>query len=45
VINAFDRRPRYWFLGAKAFGAACLMLVVIYGGLLLAFVGQHHKGA
>jgi len=45
VINAFDRRPRYWFLGAKAFGVACLMLVVVYGGLLLAFVGQHHKGA
>jgi polysaccharide chain length determinant protein (PEP-CTERM system associated) len=46
VINAFDRRPRYWFLGAKAFGVACFMLVVVYGGLLLAFVGsQHHKGA
>ena len=46
VINAFDRKPRYWFLGAKAFGVACVMLVVIYGGLLLAFIGgQHHKGA
>jgi polysaccharide chain length determinant protein (PEP-CTERM system associated) len=45
VINAFDRRPRYWFLGARAFGVACLMLVVVYGGLLLVFVGQHHKGA
>jgi polysaccharide chain length determinant protein (PEP-CTERM system associated) len=46
VINAFDRKPRYWFLSAKAFGVACVMLVVVYGGLLLVFVGgQHHKGA
>ena len=45
VINSFDRRPRYWFLSAKAFAAAVVMLVVIYGGLLLVFVGQHHKGA
>ncbi len=45
VINAFDRKPRYWFLGAKAFAVACVVLVLIYGGLLLAFVGSHHKGA
>jgi polysaccharide chain length determinant protein (PEP-CTERM system associated) len=45
VINSFDRRPRHWFLSAKVFAAACVMLVVIYGGLLLAFLGQHHKGA
>jgi polysaccharide chain length determinant protein (PEP-CTERM system associated) len=45
VINSFDRRPRHWFLSAKAFAAACVMLVVIYGGLLLAFIGLHHKGA
>jgi polysaccharide chain length determinant protein (PEP-CTERM system associated) len=44
VVNSFDRRPRYWFLSTKAFAGACLMLVVVYGGLLLAFVGQHHKG-
>lgn len=45
VINSFDRKPRYWFLSAKAFAAACVMLFVVYGGLLLVFVGQHHKGA
>jgi polysaccharide chain length determinant protein (PEP-CTERM system associated) len=45
VINSFDRRPKHWFLSAKAFAAACVMLVVIYGGLLLAFIGMHHKGA
>jgi polysaccharide chain length determinant protein (PEP-CTERM system associated) len=45
VVNSFDRRPRYWFLSAKAFAAAVVMLVVVYGGLLLVFVGQHHKGA
>jgi polysaccharide chain length determinant protein (PEP-CTERM system associated) len=45
VINSFDRRPKHWFLSAKAFAAACVMLVVIYGGLLLAFIGLHHKGA
>ena len=27
------------------FAAACVMLVVIYGGLLLAFIGLHPKGA
>jgi len=45
VINSFDRRPKHWFLSAKAFAAAVVMLVVIYGGLLLAFIGMHHKGA
>jgi polysaccharide chain length determinant protein (PEP-CTERM system associated) len=45
VINSFDRRPRHWFLSGKVFAAACMMLVVIYGGLLLAFLGAHHKGA
>lgn len=45
VISAFDRKPRYWFMGTKAFGFAVVMLVVVYGGLLLAFIGQHHKGA
>jgi polysaccharide chain length determinant protein (PEP-CTERM system associated) len=46
VINAFDRKPRYWFLGAKAFGVACIMLFMIYGGLVLAFIGAlHRKGA
>jgi polysaccharide chain length determinant protein (PEP-CTERM system associated) len=45
VINSFDRRPRHWFLSGKVFAAACMMLVVIYGGLLLAFIGAHHKGA
>jgi polysaccharide chain length determinant protein (PEP-CTERM system associated) len=45
VINSFDRRPKHWFLSAKAFAAAVVMLVVIYGGLLLAFLGSHHKGA
>ncbi|MDB5394166.1 MAG: exosortase [Rhodospirillales bacterium] len=45
IINSFDRRPRHWFLSAKVFVAACVMLVVIYGGLLLAFLGAHHKGA
>ena len=45
VINSFDRRPKHWFLSAKAFAAAVVMLVVIYGGLLLAFIGLHHKGA
>jgi polysaccharide chain length determinant protein (PEP-CTERM system associated) len=44
MVNAMDRKPRYWFLGAKAFAAASLTLIVIYGGLLLVFVGQHHKG-
>jgi hypothetical protein len=44
MVNAMDRKPRYWFLGAKAFAVASLMLIVIYGGLLLVFVGQHHKG-
>jgi polysaccharide chain length determinant protein (PEP-CTERM system associated) len=45
VISAFDRKPRYWFLGTKAFGVAVLMLVVTYGGLLLVMAGKHHKGA
>src|ERR1700761_651223 len=45
VINSFDRRPKHWFLSAKAFAAAVVMLVVVYGGLLLAFIGMHHKGA
>jgi polysaccharide chain length determinant protein (PEP-CTERM system associated) len=45
VINSFDRKPRYWFLSTKAFATACVMLFVIYGGLLLVFIGQHHKGA
>ncbi len=45
VINSFDRKPRYWFLSAKAFAAACVMLFVIYGGLLLVVIGQHHRGA
>jgi polysaccharide chain length determinant protein (PEP-CTERM system associated) len=45
VINSFDRRPKHWFLSAKAFAVACVMLVIIYGGLLLAFIGLHHKGA
>jgi hypothetical protein len=45
VINSFDRKPRYWFLSAKAFAAACVMLFVIYGGLLLLVIGQHHRGA
>ncbi len=45
VINSFDRRPKHWFLSAKAFAAAVVMLVVIYGGLLFAFIGMHHKGA
>jgi polysaccharide chain length determinant protein (PEP-CTERM system associated) len=45
MVNAFDSRPRYWFLSAKAFAAACLMLIVVYGVLLLALLGQHHKGA
>lgn len=45
VISTFERKPRYWFMGGKAFGAALVMLIVVYGGLLLAFVGQHHRGA
>jgi polysaccharide chain length determinant protein (PEP-CTERM system associated) len=45
MISTFDRRPRYWFLSTKAFGAAIAMLVLVYGGLLLALIGQHHKGA
>jgi polysaccharide chain length determinant protein (PEP-CTERM system associated) len=45
VIGAFERKPRYWFMGAKAFAVAVAMLVIVYGGLLLVFVGQHHRGA
>jgi polysaccharide chain length determinant protein (PEP-CTERM system associated) len=45
VIGSFDRKPRYWFLGAKSFAMSVAILVVVYGGLLLAFVGHHHKGA
>ena len=45
VVNSFDRRPRYWFLSAKAFAAAVVMLVVVYGVLLIVFLGYHHKGA
>jgi hypothetical protein len=43
MINAFDRRPRYWFLGVKAFAAACLILVVVYGGLIAVHIGHARK--
>src|SRR5579883_518634 len=43
VIPTFDKRPQYWFTGAKGFAAACLVLVIVYGGLLLVFVGRQHK--
>jgi polysaccharide chain length determinant protein (PEP-CTERM system associated) len=43
AINSFDRKPRHWFLSAKVFAAACLMLVVVYGGLILAFIGHQHQ--
>lgn len=43
VVPAFDKRPQYWFTGAKGFVAACLVLVIVYGGLLLVFVGRQHR--
>lgn len=43
VIPTFDKRPQYWFTGAKGFAAACVVLVIVYGGLLLVFVGRQHK--
>jgi polysaccharide chain length determinant protein (PEP-CTERM system associated) len=43
MISSFDRRPRAWFLSAKAFAACCLTLVVIYGALLVAVIGHQHK--
>jgi len=43
VVPAFDKRQQYWFTGAKGFAAACLVLVIVYGGLLLVFVGRQHK--
>jgi polysaccharide chain length determinant protein (PEP-CTERM system associated) len=43
VVQAFDRRPRHWFTGAKGFAAACIALVIVYGGLLVSLAGHTHK--
>ena len=33
TVQAFDRRPHYWFAGAKGFAIACVVLFIVYGGL------------
>lgn len=43
VVNSNDRKPQYWFLGAKGFAIASAALVVVYGGLMLINIGLQYK--